>query len=785
MSAEELKVLLRKGEGEKISLHSMKTYQILIDFLADEDSIVRRNATKLLFKGKLVPVEEILKKYLKDPNPLVKDVIISKLYFFIPIISKYLIRNESFELLADILSEQSAKKISASITRAYTTTPVLAALTELSIRTCHVSFSDFKDSFIDFHFISEQSKDIKKILLYRLNQSVPLYTELTLFTITLYPELAYLVVKQIRELFTKSKEEEPIRYAALALMHIDEPKNADVLIQRLSTFKDSTDTQLSIIESLGNLGNPKATDILIEQFEKGEPEAYYAAKSLAMIGDVALPKLIIALEDDRNVPYIIESMKRIGDTSYDFLMDALQKGKKKVRKNAAQCLTLVMSQKYGYEGAIRLLTTQLAGKNPSIIEAVTQALLTLGTPSIRVLVEELQDDDLQLRKNAIEVLHYFGYENIELALDGLLDVDVNLVVRLGLILYLYYPEIEMQELGKTFALSKKGLRVKDDEIMALLSKSVKEMDPAIREKSCDMLFHCGSKSIPILSLILSDPNINVRRKAVESLRKIKNKRALITLIRAAKDSDDVIAEISIRALGELQDPGVIDVIIENMKRSKKLVREAAVYAAVKIGPPITKKLSQQLSSVNQHLANSTISALSQMDTKILKTILPELKTADIRWFNNLKQVVEKMGKSASPIIKSFYDKTKLTKTKDRLFILLSHAKDSSIVPDIIERISKGNHRLGLTALNNLGKDSVKPLVKELTKLPTKARDTFIEKTRNLKPEIVTDLLDSIYENKKLEKFANKLFRVHSRTIRRFCAEADINYDNYVKKFQNK
>ncbi|MEE9410935.1 MAG: HEAT repeat domain-containing protein, partial [Candidatus Heimdallarchaeota archaeon] len=446
MRADELKQQLRKGEFNKISLQNMKIYQTLIEFLIDEDDIVRKNTVKLLFRADYIPTEEILKRYIKEPNSLIKDVLIKQLPSFIPILSKYLVRDNSFEILFDIFSEIQSKTIFTAIKKAYSVTPILSTFTELSLRTCHVSFSNLQDTFINFHFISDQSKEIKKILLYRLKQANPLYTELTLFTVTQYPELAHLVIKQIREIVLKSKEEEAIKYASLALMHIDEPKNSDVLIQRLSNFSDSTDTQLAIIESLGNLGNPKAANILVEQFKKGDPAAYYAARSLAMIGNTVLPLLITALEEDKNVPYIIESMKRIGDASYDFLMSALQKGKKKVRKNAAQCLTLVMSQKYGYEGAIRLLTTQLAGKNPSILEAVTQALLTLGTPSIRVLIEELQDDDLQLRKNAKEVLQYFGFENIELALDGHFETNLNQAVKLGLILYLYYPSKEMQDL---------------------------------------------------------------------------------------------------------------------------------------------------------------------------------------------------------------------------------------------------------------------------------------------------------------------------------------------------
>jgi HEAT repeat protein len=783
LNKEQLKLLLHEeDEIEKLRLENIKDYDILVDFLVDNDVIIRRNALKLLFSTSYVPTEKILKTYIKIPDPLIREVIIEKLHHFIPLLADYLIKEESFDVLCEIVASLKPGDIFDSIKSSYSVTPVSSTLAELSVRTCYSSFSNYEETFIDFNFISEHPKSIKKILAFRMSQSNSTFPELTLLTLTKYPELTHLIVKELRDLISKTDKQEHVKYAALALMHVDDPKNSNILIDRLSNFDDNIDTQLSIIEALGNLGNPKATSILVKQFKKGDPAGYYAAKSLALIGESVLPQLIIALEEDRNIPFIIESMKRIGDESYDYLMDALHKGKKDVRKNAAQCLTLVMSQKYGYEGAIRLLTTQLAGKNPSIIEAVTQALLTLGTPSIRVLIEELTEDDLQLRKNAIEVLHYFGNENIELALDGLLDVNLAQVVKLGTILYIYYPEKELQDLGYSFAIHKGKFRVKDDEVFQLLEKSLKEIDPIIREKACELLNQFGAKSVPILSSILSDPNINLRRKAVESLRKVKHKRALMTLIKAARDNDDSIAEISTRALGELKDPGVIDVIIDNMRRPKVMVREAAVYAAVQIGAPIVKKLSEKLSTPNQNLVKSTIKALGQMDSKILDLILPKLKTADERWFNNLQQVIQNMGKNAANPLKKYYGKIKTPKTKDRIIILLSLARETSIVPEAVKKVVEEEHKLGIKVLNNLGALSIEPIIKEMKKLNAEGRKIFANKSRGLKADIIIELIKSASKDKKISSLSKQLLKIHTRVLRRYFHNKQMKFDEFLEKY---
>jgi len=783
LSREEIQNYLQTNNTDRINLGNIKELNHLITFMADDQERIRKKSAQLIFSSVFIPTDKILDFYIENPHPYVREIILKKLNHFIPILAKYLTKDSSFEPIREVLKDQKAEQIYKALEKSYSVVPTLTTLAEIALRTCDSTISNMEETFIDFNFITSQSKEIKKILNYRIKQSDPVFTELTLFTLTKFPELTNIVIKTVNSILNRVEVESHIKYAALALMQIDEPKNADVLINRLKNFQDSVDTQLAIIESLGTLGNKKASEILIAQFEKGEPLAYYAARSLALLGDTVLSDLIDALEDDQNVPYIIEAMKRIGDVSYDYLMNALQKGSQTTRKNAAQCLTLVMSEKYGYEGAIRLLTTQLAGKNSSIIEATTEALLTLGTPSIKVLIEELTEDDLRLRKNAVEVLHYFGENNIELALDGLLDTDTPLAVILGLILHLYYPDENLKQLGYSFAFSSGSLRVKDDKIFKLAQKSITEIDPEIRIRASTLLQQFGAKAVPFLNSLLNDPNIQVRRKAIESLRRIKSKRALIILTKVAKDSDDTIAEIATRALGDLKDPGVIDVIIHNMRRPKILVREAAIDAAVNIGAPIAKKLFPKLNAPNSNLVNSTIDALGQMDPKILTLAIPAIKTADEKWFSNLQSTVIKMGSGTKTVLLKEYKSSKAKKLKDRLLILLSLIKDTSIVKDSIERINSQENKLGITVLNNIGEVALKPLIRELKKLTNESREQFTLNSKGLDFEILIPLLEKSSKDKKLKDMTSLLIKNHSRTIRKYCQSEKINYSEYVNEYK--
>ncbi|MHA2358045.1 MAG: hypothetical protein ACXABK_04685, partial [Candidatus Heimdallarchaeaceae archaeon] len=217
MNREELKQLLLDEEDiDKVKLLNIKDYHLAVEFLSDTDPLIRFNATKLLFGAEFIPTEKIIQEYLKEENKLIRDVIEKYLHHFIPALNEFLIKSDSFDPIFRILSNLQAKTIFKSISKASITTPVLASLSELSIRTCHSSLANYEESLIDFHFIEAHGKDIKKILAFRLKQILPIYTELTLLTITRFPELSYLMVKEIRDTITKSDIEEHIKYGSIA-----------------------------------------------------------------------------------------------------------------------------------------------------------------------------------------------------------------------------------------------------------------------------------------------------------------------------------------------------------------------------------------------------------------------------------------------------------------------------------------------------------------------------------------------------------------------------------------
>ncbi|MHA1304382.1 MAG: HEAT repeat domain-containing protein, partial [Candidatus Heimdallarchaeaceae archaeon] len=685
---EDIRSLIEEGKTDQIKIQNMRHLNALVPLLTDRDQIIRKKATELLFSAPVIPIDKIIEKYLLSQDSEIENLIIEELPYFLTRLTDYSLQEQHSSKISSLFKKIPVKELYKTLVEVHENTPLSASKSEIIIRTCYPAFSDSQDSLITFDFILNNKKDIKKILTFRLNQQDPLITELVLKTVCLFPELASLIEKELRAIFTKSEVPEHILYATTALTNIQNQKNASILIERLEQKKDEEDVQLAIIEALGNIANPKIAKRLIEQFERGGVIADHVAKSLGMLGPEILPDLTQALENDHYVPYIIESMKRIGGASFDFLMQTLEREKNvKIRKNIAQCLTLVMNEKYGYKGAIKLLVNELAEKNPEIIDSVTQALITLGTPSIEVLIEEIKDKDLQVRKNAIKVLNYFGKMNIEIALDGLLEVDVQKAVMLSVILYVYHPDEELRSIGYSFAVYKDKIRAKKtDEIYSILEDALTEVDPGIRARACDILVFFKQKAVPKLANLLSDPNINVKRKAAESLRKIKNKRALISLMSAAEDKDVIVAEISTRALGELGDPGVIDTILANLKRSKDSIYEASVYALTQLGAPIVPRLARELNNSSKQVVQGVIESLSKMGERVLNSILPSVFDENDKWFMNFEQVIKMMGSKAILPLEQFYKQVRSKEQQLKILRLRAQAQDISIVEPLVSTI---------------------------------------------------------------------------------------------------
>ena len=103
--------------------------------------------------------------------------------------------------------------------------------------------------------------------------------------------------------------------------------------------------------------------------------------------------------------------------------------------------------------------------------------------------------------------------------------------------------------------------------------------------------------------------------------------------------------------------------------------------------------------------------------------------------------------------------------------------------DLIKMITEGNVKIGITALNNVGVDGSKQLVKELKKSSLKRKNTFIEKSKGIDSEIVIDLLQAANKTDKLKELTPLILKSHTRAIRKYCHDEKLDYNNFIKNFQ--
>lgn len=783
---EELINLLASSRFDEIDLTDYNVLKRLILLLEHDNSAVQQKSAKLLFQADLVPIEDIIKRYIASRHNYIKEQIIVHLDLFIPILGSMLTQQAYIDALRELLAEVSASKIYEAIDRAHKIAPQLSTLAEIAVRTCHSSFAEFDQSFIDYQIIANKQTEIKKILSTMLDHPEPKIVELTLRSVIKFPEFSSLVEKQLRLIVKQSSNPKHVQYAAIALMQTHNKRNADVMISRLEENKDPEEVQLTLIEALGNLGNSKAKGVLLEQFSKGEKYAYYAAQALSLFGEDIIPDLIKLLKNDAMVPHIIEVLKRYGDSVYRYLLESLEHSPPKIRKNVIQCFAFIMSEKQGYKGAIEHLTRQLSSKKEKIVRSIIDGLITLGTPTVAVLIEKLRSKDIQFRKNAIKVLEHFGYSNIEIALDDEFEKSEERVTKLGVLLYLYYPGDDVKELAKSFVLKNNKLRIKDEELFVIVKEALGDANPVVRQKACELLAYFGAKSVPSLIKSLSDHNLNIRRAAINSLRQIGSKRALIALIDAAKDKDPVIAETATRALGELGDPAVVETIIKNLGHSNDLIRDAAVYAIVTIGPSVIQRLTPLLSGGSKRVTEGIIQASIRIGPKALEQHLQYLEKGNETWFNNIKSITKGIGEQAEKVLTKYYIKTKKVKPKAQLEILLALIGRKPSLEELTKHLTSSKmSKYAIETINNLGSQIVPDLVTTLKDQPPAKIEKIIKETKKMNADIIYEMLNKIKEEPALCDFSKKIIKNNAKRLKMYCLENSIDYNNFVKECMQK
>ncbi|MDH4163981.1 MAG: HEAT repeat domain-containing protein [Nitrospirota bacterium] len=345
------------------------------------------------------------------------------------------------------------------------------------------------------------------------------------------------------------------------------------------------DIRWNAIQELNRHPDASTTDALIESC--GDPLADIrdkAADTLAAIGKPALPKLLKALNNQRDDVVICAcvSLGRIKDpAAIDPLIRTLQHRAARVRESALEALGALQSSRASdsivpllkdpdeqvREKALLVmgdlrdprvidgLILGLKSRNDKVTSASYRALVAIGPSAVPKLVKQIEGNDWSLKYKVIEILAAMKSPE---AIAGL----VRLVGS------------DQQQLRETagYKLQQIGEQVVDPLIACLRSP-----DPRTRQAAATILgnMKAAKAETPLLKL-LKDNDPTVRGAAASALGSFKNMRILEACLPLLQDRDESVRASVLEGLNKMAYPWLVEEFISATTDRSAKVRLKAV-----------------------------------------------------------------------------------------------------------------------------------------------------------------------------------------------------------------
>ena len=343
---------------------------------------------------------------------------------------------------------------------------------------------------------------------------------------------------------------------------------------------------------------------------------------------MALGSIYERTRDDRIVPAIIRSLSdgewKVREKSAfvlgkvgvnpevaDALIKALADENEKVRARAAYSLG-----KIGDKRAIPSLVDLLKDFDSQVRFAAVYSISRIRDPeAIKGLIQAIRDGDEELRKLAERELLY---HNSPYAYEPLLDAlkDDDWYIRMTAIRILKSTQNEP--------------RVEDYFIAAL-----KDDNGKVRVSAAKALKFTrnASAEAPLIGII-KDEKWPDRQHAIYALRNIGNKEAVSCLIAALKDQDKEIREAAVSVLGDIygriEDPRIVEPIIDSFKDPEPEVRAAAAGALARFGNQSMDALILVLEDKDINVKLAAIRSLRSIDNPgAVDLLLPLLEDTNM------------------------------------------------------------------------------------------------------------------------------------------------------------
>jgi HEAT repeat protein len=430
--------------------------------------------------------------------------------------------------------------------------------------------------------------------------------------------------------------------------------------------RESRDFRAGVARALGEIGDAKAVDALIETLK--DEDSYVRSSVAEALGKIrnarSVHALIEALRDrDSDVRRSVAwALGEIGDArAVDALIEALKVEETYVRISVARALGKIRDSR-----AVDALIEALKDENSYVRKSVAWALGEIGDArAVDELVRMLNDEDSDVRESVAEALDKLGWEpknEEERVLYLIAKRQWNECIKIGVFAVKYLIDAlgVKDELGTI----QKDIR---DELKSLLNDMWEDVDysdlgimigrdentgeeevisttsfPENAKMALIKICRSDAKVIDILIEALKDERSEVRGKVAEALGEIRDARAVDALIEALKDMDRDVRKSVVEALGKIKDTRAVDALIEALKDMNRDVRKSVVEALGEIGDArAVDKLVKMLNDEDRDVRKSVIEALGKIkDTRAVDALIEALKdmNRDVR-----KSVVEALG----------------------------------------------------------------------------------------------------------------------------------------------
>ena len=469
-----------------------------------------------------------------------------------------------------------------------------------------------------------------------------------------------------------------------ALTNIRSEKVVEPLIGLLGD--PNIDVQRKAVEALGRIGDNQAIDALMKILKRPELR-WDAIQALTNIRSEQVVELLIGLLDDPDIEVqrkAVDALKEIGDNR---AIDALVKliNRPNLRYKAIRALTNFNIQ--------RVVDSLLVLLDDPDIEMQRKIVDTLGeignNQAIDPLVKRLNRPEL--RREAIQALTNFRAEQVVEPLIGLLDD----------------PDIEVQ-CKAVDALGKIGGNQAIDALVKTLDR------PELRREAIQTLTNIRTKQVvETLIGLLDDPDIEVQRKAVDALGKIGDNRSIDALVKTLDRPelrwDAIQALTNIRSeqvveplIGLLDDPD-IEVQRKAVDALGRIRNNRAIEALLEIvnRPEIRREIIQALRrNKAKRVVGCLVGLLDRPDIEVQRKAIDVLgEIGNVRAIDALFKLLER------PLLRQKAIQA-LGKTKDSHIItslvgLLDDPGMEDIRSSIIHALGEIGGEQGISALTEL------------------------------------------------------------------------------------